>query len=225
VGVKSGTNLTIKIPIKEDPIKTIDVFSSYEMAIDQNTFLITAPMQGMVLYPLHPGEGVVITYLADSAVFETNAISGERLKKGELNYLTMKCDGYVVRNQRRNDFRVDSAIETTISKAMASNPSMADPESAPVKCLINNISAGGAAVYSDEHPEVGAPIHVSLPPQILGEKKTLMAQVHWVRRVENKDIIFKNHMGVRFLFSYPVDREELRKFVWEQQREQLRKRD
>jgi c-di-GMP-binding flagellar brake protein YcgR len=213
--------LTIKIPIKEDPIKTIDVFSGYELAIDRNTFLITAPMQGMILYPLHPREHVVITYLADSAVFETHAITGERMKKGDLNYLVMHCDGYVVRNQRRNDFRVDTAIETYMFRALETNPSLAEEE--PIKSLVSNLSAGGAAVYTDERPDVGDPIHLNLPPAIFGNEKTLMAQVHWVRRLSG-DYMFKHHIGVRFLFSSPVDREDLRKYVWEFQRELIRGR-
>jgi c-di-GMP-binding flagellar brake protein YcgR len=223
VGLKSGTNLTIKIPVKEDPMKTVDVFSSYELAIDQNTFLITAPMQGMLLYPLPSDMSVVITYLADSAVFETQAFSGERLKKGDLSYLTMKCDGYVIRNQRRNDFRVGTIMETVLFDSLDSNPSMPENESA-AKALINNLSAGGAAIFSDKRPDIGSPIHVAMPPMIFGKEKILMAQVHWVHRIENDFILYKNHMGVRFLFSCPTDREDLRRFVWEYQKEQMKER-
>ena len=223
IDITPGTNLTVRIPSAEDPAKMIDVFSSYELTIDENTFLVTAPMKGTLLYPIRSGERVEVAYVTNKAAFECPAIVGDRLKKGNLNFLTMHCDGHIKRNQRRGDFRVDIFLETTTLKALKANPTLVLPDAQPVKCLINNLSAGGAAVYTNEQAEVGEAIHINMPAMIFGEQKKLMAQVHWVRRTNIEDVVYKYYMGIRFIFNNPVDKEELIKFTLEHQRQQLRK--
>lgn len=193
------------------------------MTIDDTSFLVTAPMQGSLLYPITPGERIIVTYINGPAVYESDAIAGERLKKGDLNYLTMKCAGYVKRNQRRNDFRIDILVDIATVKAFPQNPSLVLPGAEKQKGLINNLSAGGAAFYSDDEFQVGDPIHMNLPPLVFGESKTIAAQIHWQRKVDNKDIPFKYYTGARFLFTNTTDKEGLIKFTLEQQRKQLKK--
>lgn len=193
------------------------------MTISDTSFLVTAPMQGSLLYPINPGERVIITYINGPAAFESEAIAGERLKKGDLNYLSMTCSGYVKRNQRRNDFRVDVLIDITTVRAFPANPSLPLPDAEKQKCLINNLSAGGSAFFTNEELSVGEPIHVNIPALVYGTPKTLAAQIHWQRRTENRDLAYKFYTGSRFLFTNTLDKEDLIKFTLEQQRKQLKK--
>lgn len=193
------------------------------MTIDNTSFLVTAPMQGSLLYPITPGERVVITYINGPAAYESDAIAGERLKKGDLTYLAMKCAGYVKRNQRRNDFRIDVLIDITTVKAFPQNPSLVLPDAEKQKGLINNLSAGGAAFYTNDELTVGDPIHMNFPSLVFGDSKTIAAQIHWQRKVDNKDIPYKFYTGARFLFTNMTDKESLIKFTLEQQRKQLKK--
>ena len=193
------------------------------MAIGGDAFVVTAPMLGTELYPLHKGEQVKVAYVTDKAFFETDAVVEERLKKGDLNYLKMTCASMVRRNQRRNDFRTDILLDVTILQCNPENLSKPLTGATPQKCLINNISAGGAAIYMPEEVDVGGIVLVTLPPEVFGEPKGLLSQVHRVRRNENNDVAYKFNMGVRFLFENIKDKEQIVKFAMELQRKQMRK--
>ncbi|MCL2083877.1 MAG: PilZ domain-containing protein [Oscillospiraceae bacterium] len=222
-GLKLGTRLTLAVPGKPPNNAEVSLYSTFELAIDSDNFLISAPMLGAMIYPLSRGDAVVVRYLTPSAFFEADAVVTDRLRKGELQYVKLNSPSPVRRNQRRNDYRVDLILETFVMEPLENNPMKIIKGAERHKAVIRNLSGGGAALYSSFGTEQGKFLHVVMPPDVMGSETILVSQVHWVRKPET-DSPYAHHIGVRFIFESAGHKESLIRYTFEQQRKQLKRR-
>ncbi|MCL1819293.1 MAG: flagellar brake protein [Oscillospiraceae bacterium] len=220
IELPTGTPLAVIVKLKAEEDKTIILRSVFESVIDDENFLISAPMRGTLLYPLAFDDEVKIEFMekGSGAYYETKAFAGERVAKDKLDFLEMRFGGYFTRFQRRSDFRVDVNIETSFEVQIKNSE-----EYVAHDCLINNLSAGGVAMLTGERPEIGDMIQLLMPSEIFGLDKKLTAQINWVRRNNDPDIPYPYYIGAMFHFTNSVDKDDLIKYALKQQREQRRR--
>ncbi len=210
----------MQVPSSKANGMELTLFSSYEIGITREQFLVTAPMYGGELYPLHKDEVVTVAYVTEKAFFQIDAVVLERLRKGDLQFIRLQCISGVKRNQRRNDFRVDVLIETTLYPCLQDDPKKIDQTAAPMRGLINNLSGGGAALYINGDTEAGNYVALTLPPEVLGKETLMTAQVHWVREPDTK-VVYKHYIGAHFIYEVAGEKETLIRYTFEQQRKQI----
>lgn len=219
--VKTGTRLTLEVISSTG--ERVTLYSNYEESIGEDEYVITAPMVSGGIYPLQKGESAKVAYFADGAHYESDAAVGERVTKGGLKYLQMYCAGFVTRVQRRGDFRVKILLEAGILAGDGGGKSIPDKDAKPVTAVINDLSAGGAAMYIPVEIPKGTVVVAKLPEEMFGEPKDMLSEVQWVRRSDNKHAPYKFYMGIRFIFEHAREKEILVRYTLGQQRKQMGK--
>ena len=201
----------------------ITLYSSFEAPVNDDVFLIAAPMLRSEVYPIGNGERVKIIYFDASASFESDAVVGERVRKDGLNYIQMICASGVIRKQRRSDFRISVLLDAEVLLCDPNNALAPVPGAVPKKGIINDVSAGGAAMYIDEDIPKGSIVLTTLPADVYGHPKEMLSEVQWVRLPDSPDAPMKFYMGVRFIFESDKDKEALVRYTIEQQRKRMGK--
>ena len=221
--LKGGTHITMLAPALPPQRGKIMIASTYELPISLKSFLITAPVQNGVYYPLAVGDRVVVQFVVDSAFYETDAAVRERLSNGQKQFLRMSSESMTRRNQRRSDFRVDLLLESFVMPPTRPDPTQISMSAPRHFALIRNLSGGGAAMYSNVETEAGQYLHLNMPDEVIKFGRVIASQVHWVRKPEH-DAKFQHYIGVRFIHDNMSDKEELIKYVFEKQFQQLRQK-
>jgi c-di-GMP-binding flagellar brake protein YcgR len=220
--ITPGTRLTIQVSALNG--EKVNLFSTYETAENHDSFLITAPTLGTDMYPLHKKERVLVMFVTRSAFFESDAEVDERVMSEGLGFLRLKCVGAIRRNQRRGDFRVDVLLYSSIYRTEESDPTKKLGGAPPISALVTNLSGGGAAVYTEEEIEEGKFVQLTMPDEVFGGPRTIIAQLHWSRKPDpGKPAPYKNFIGLRFIFASIAEKEQLVKYTFEQQRKQIKR--
>lgn len=130
--------------------------------------------------------------------------------------ITLENAAHISTKQRRSDSRVDTTIETKVSKLqMLGQEEVALPENKHLPVTLFNISAGGMLVYSPLKLPSNVRLTLTLPIQ------NLEVKVQVIRVIPNSEGM---KYGCKFVEISEDDRMAIRQFVFKEQMEQRRKK-
>lgn len=148
-------------------------------------------------------------------------VKGERTFEADVlsclsDRITLENAAHISTKQRRSDSRVDTTIETKVSKLqMIGQEEVALPENKYLPITLFNISAGGILVYSPLKLPPNVRLTLTLPIQ------NLEVKVQVIRVIPNSEGM---KYGCKFVEISEDDRMAIRQFVFKEQMEQRRKK-
>ncbi|MDR0271796.1 MAG: PilZ domain-containing protein [Clostridiales bacterium] len=211
--LKSGARVQIQRPV-DGPAGGF--MCKIEVLIpEKRQVLVHAPVERNRLVELKIGGNLMLRLLTDNAIynFKATMVAYAEIDGFDVVRLSIDDDGEKV--QRRSAFRFNCAIPVTFS-AIYSSGQQAEREEG----VATDLSAGGAKIFTDKSLHTGYLLNISIP---LGEG--LVVAFGDVRtRTELPDgSKFAYQYGVRFSMMPESDQEQIIKFMYKNQREELKK--
>jgi len=213
--MESGRRIQIQQPgdaINEGFMCKIEVF------IDEtNEVLIHAPVSRGRLVDLPKFVSYALQVHADNAIYRFRAKVVEYLKLDGFDMVKFKVLDEGEKTQRRDAFRFDCAIAVEFS-IIHDNGEQSETEHG----LIIDISAGGIKMFSDIDMDEGALLNVQL--QLGKEFIVAFGDVRTKMRIpKTKKSRYLFQYGVRFSMMPEGDKERIIRFIYQEQRDQLKK--
>ena len=211
--IKSGLRVQIQQP-GDGP--NDGYMCKVEVALPEaKEILVHAPVSRGRLVDLPKGVRYSLRLLTDNAIFKYNAAM--------LGYTDV--DGFDVvkfhiidggeKVQRREAFRFNCALPVTYSIIFSSGE-QSDWEEG----LVRDLSAGGVKMYSQKKLQLQDLLNISLQ---LGEDLVVAFGDVRTKRELGKDSKFAYQYGVRFAMMPESDKERIIRYMYKEQREQLKK--
>ena len=201
----------IKI-LKENINGEIEEYASKVESIDKDDlFLIHTPIRKSELIIFPNGTEFAVTYLVEKkgmVKFDAEVI--EKVREGNMIFTRIKRTGDIVENQRRQFFRIESNFDVSLKKQ--------DSEEIEQTSSVD-ISAGGIKVYTDQKVELGDIIDTTF--LLDGVKMYIETKV--VKRVRKDNSRNRWEISLEFLNLSEKEREHIIRFVFEKEREMIKK--
>ncbi|MDR1669929.1 MAG: flagellar brake protein [Oscillospiraceae bacterium] len=215
-----GMKLDVFVEPEKEGGERVKLLATLEGFTEGTRLLITAPMQGMMIYPLQINQKLDLQCYVKSAIISFEGVVLQRLNKGSLSYVLLNRVGEFKRTQRRQDFRLECLLDGRIVYTDAESG-----ETVKMPVIVSDISGGGTSVVSKTRFNTGDRLTVQLP---IGDKMANITYQCEVRRCfEDHDSVLpmKYHVGLRFLFKDEREKDFLisRIFVMERERRKLNK--
>ncbi len=214
----AGMKLDVFVEPKKEGEERIKLVASLEGFADGTRMLITAPMQGMIPYPLETNQNIALQCYVRSAIINFDAAVLRRITKENMSYLLLDRVGEFKRTQRRQDFRLDCLLDGRLEYTE-------DGKIKKMPVVVNDISGGGTSILSKVEFPLEEKVVVHLP---IGDKlanHTYMCEVRRCFEEKNSVLPMRYHVGLRFLFKDEKEKDHLisRIFVMERERRKMSK--
>jgi len=197
----------------------LELSSSYESAVSEDSFLIAAPIYRSALFRLHNGESITVTYFDAAANYEVDIAVDDAVKQDGLDYyrVTMLTD--IMRSQRREDFRLFVSIEGVAHLCDEHGEPL--PHKAPLTFETLDLSGGGVAVWTNDEVGRGDYVMLTLPVGENGAVTNVLGSVCWVR-ISDSLSIYRRLVGVRFLHRSLPEKERVVRYIFQTQQQRLK---
>ena len=200
-------------------IKTGSYAGKYHSRIEdlsENTITIGAPFHHGAIVPVNPGQNLLITAIAESALYNFSSLILEK-KQEPLPVLIVTKPESMQKVQRRSFFRVKADIPISYRVL----PNLTAPSFGEFKQTKSiDISGGGVLLLTDEPfgKETILELKIDLPKH---SSISAVARVVFLKDTQRPDK--KKEIATEFVIIEESDREKIVKFIFEKQREDRKK--
>jgi c-di-GMP-binding flagellar brake protein YcgR len=209
--MKQGTRVEVKSFGDSSPYIT-----TVESVIEKNNCVLLDIMRtGGVEVRLSSGKPYVLRFFSDRGVFKFTCVMRGYIKKGHFDYMLFNAADDGEKIQRRQAFRFNCGIPVSFSIIYSSGQQAGREDG-----LISDLSAGGAKIFTNKNLHTGYLLNISIP---LGEG--LVVAFGDVRTKTELPSQSKYHFqyGIRFAMMPESDQEQIIRFMYKMQREELKK--
>lgn len=201
---------------------------------DEDIIHISAPIIQKKIVLLRTGREYHLSFYTEKGLFQCKCISlGEHYKDNKTVVIKVKLTSNITKLQRRQYYRLECVHDvkyrllTENDEKVLKNGDKIEQNNENIehnwiKGAIIDISGGGARLNSEIRHQVGDKIKISLDLVISGKLRQmeLDAEVLACERVENRNDLFEHR--IRFSNISKKDREDLIKYIFEQDRIRLK---
>jgi len=192
-------------------------YSMVQDIVSQDEIIITMPMLEGVQIILEPEQEIEIDFFREEGCYSFKARVDERFKTDGLNLVKVSRISPVNRLQRRNYYRLK--ITLPIYVRILTNDPDKEPDSW-LEAYTLNLSGGGAKISVNRSIDKGTLIECLL--RIKDQDLILRGEVLRCQLAQD-DVISRYEIGIFFKDITEYQRDEIIKFIFEQQRK-LRKK-
>lgn len=225
--VKIGTRLELEI-INREGLKIGLTYISQLLEISNSeSIIISCPIYESKYVFIALGTNVRIAFFNEriSSLFFFTGVISHKENKDHILLLHININSELQKLQRRNYFRFDCnlAARYRIIPELKSTETTAENSVLPEfkTALTRNLSGSGASIVVEEAPIKGSSVEVDI---FLSEKLPVKAKCKIVRITEIPARKGKNYeVGLYFLELSKKDQDDVVKFIFERQREVLKK--
>jgi hypothetical protein len=212
--IKSGTKLQLALdaPVGKEP--DFNMVCTFNKALDESAFLISAPMQGGKRLVLDENQKLLIRYNQGSESMILAGYADDVVKDGIRSYWKIRRVSEQRQFFQRADERLKVALKVDYYQDTwpQNEEGTIDPESG----MSLDISAGGAAIYLNRRFEVGEIITMTLPRiGTAPEGKAIpgiVAAVCWQREAP-KGSLYHDICGLQFRLGDGPERKRVQAYV------------
>jgi len=194
----------------------VSQFESYDEI--NNMMEIHVPFSKGMIYTVQPGILANVIFLKDNDTYMFKAEIIDRKKTEPIPMLYVKPVSPIEKIERRSFFRMESKLPVlyhVVEPAEANN----DEEVPLKKCHTRDISGGGVCLVTDEAYAAGTKIHAYL--KLDREIGFVGTVVRATQTRERGKIVYE--IGIEFKQIENRDREKIISYIFEKQRERIRK--
>ena len=206
--IASGTKLDLQL-IGLEHGKKLYLKSTFEKNVDEDCFLISAPIHKEEYVIFEPLAKLVIRYVQGNIIRILTGCVDEHIKIGVRNYWKIHMLSEERQFVKRSHERTNISLRISFNKAnILSN----DPyKKEKMYAIGKDISYGGIALKINDLLETNDVIEINLP--LVGRMKiTQKAQTRWITATE-KDKSFSYLAGFRFVFTTAEEKENMKAYV------------
>lgn len=212
--ITKGAKLQMALAPDVGDAFTFNMVSTFAEAVDESSFLISAPMEGTK--PMQPDE--IQKYLVKIPMGNEDVIISaycdDLVKKGVRHYWKMRRVSESRQYYQRADERFKASLKCNYYQSTwALNY---EGKITPEEAMTMDLSAGGAALFLNYHYDVGEIIQVNLPRVGIDPRgaaiDNVICSICWYRDVP-KGSQYRFCCGVQFRFANEQEREQIRQYI------------
>ena len=212
--IRAGSKLSVAldVPVGKEP--DFNMLSSFNKSLDESCFLISIPMKGGKPMEMDEAQKLLIRYTQGTENYIIAGYVDDVVKEGIRKFWKIRR----VVEQRTFFQRRDERAKVALPVKFIQDtwPRNIDGEIVPEEGLTLDISAGGAAVYSNRRFEVGEILMLDLPnigASSLGKGiSDVVCAVCWNRETP-KGSQFRMLCGLQYHFADGPDRKKMEDYV------------
>lgn len=207
------------------------LYTSKILEINEDGIVCAMPISERRMVPLDSGERYEVYFYVRKSIYRADCSVIMRKKVESMYAVVIKPDTELKKFQRREYFRlqcttgvvVRQMTEEEVQYYIREGYFPPKFESEEDKCIIIDISGGGVRIFSKNTYEKGTNLAVTFPITVSGQNKLMKLVGNVVLSVPspNDKTIYDNR--VQFISIDKADRDDIIKFIFEQQRSSMRK--
>lgn len=243
--IQIGDKLDLVQVEKEEGKEKKQYTSQFLDFIEADKAKIAMPMENLRMIPLTVGDKYELSFHTSSGLFQCQCEIAERYKEGNIYILVVQFTSALEKCQRRQFYRLESIIdaryrsfsdeEERLLIKLKNNDFIS--ETARTACekalekvqgnwqdaTITNISGGGVRFNSKQEISKNGKLYMNIPIQLNGEEllMELKARIVATAPVFNRTGLYETR--VEFIEIPLDDRENIVKYVFEQERRKIKK--
>ncbi|MCL2355681.1 MAG: PilZ domain-containing protein [Defluviitaleaceae bacterium] len=211
--LKSGARVQIQRP---DDGPNGGFVCKIELLIpDSREILVHAPVSQHKVVDLQNAGPLTLRLLTDNAIYVFNATFLAKTDVDGFDVVRLRIDSDGEKIQQRSAFRFNCAIPITFT-VIYSSGQQAEREVG----MISDLSAGGAKIFTDKSMQSGYLLNVSIQ---LGEEFVVAFGDVRSKTEMPEGSKFAYQYGVRFAMMPETDQEQIIRYMYKVQREELKK--
>ncbi|MCL1807315.1 MAG: flagellar brake protein [Oscillospiraceae bacterium] len=215
--ITAGIKLNVFVPSESEPGGRVKLASSVEGFGDNKRFLITAPTQGTVRYPLSLQQEVHLECNLANAIIDFTGVVLQRIEKGSLAYILLEQTSEFKRTQRRQDFRLECMKDGKLEYT--------DPEDGLTKRIriaVSDVSGGGTSIRGPVAFAIGTQAVIHIAFSDADDVHTYECEVRRCFEVQDSVAAMKYNIGLQFHFKSTREKEDLVARVFKMERDRRR---
>lgn len=211
-----SVNIGDRIEIKVKGQKKGKIYVSQVLdKFNENKYLISGPIQKSAFIPIHESDVIMVKYFKEGkGRFIFDAIVNKRIID-KVYKLEIERISNIKRLQERNYYRLPIKLKVIKNHKLEENGYSHEVEE---ECLTADLSGGGLKLLCCYRHEIGDEVICNFKE---GLELTVIGEVIRVEEVENTE--YKYAVGIKFTSLTEEAREQIIKFIFEEQRK-LRKK-
>lgn len=243
--IRIGDKLDLVQVEKEEGEKKKQYTSQFLDFIEDDKAKIAMPMENLRVIPLAVGDKYAMSFHTVSGLFQCQCEIVDRYKEGNVYILVVQFTSALERCQRRQFYRLESIIDsryrvfsdeeeklliklknnafTSEAVRNACEKALEKVQDSWQDATITNISGGGVRFNSKQELPKEGKIYMNIPLQLNGEDllMELKARIVATAPVFNRTGLYETR--VEFVEIPLDDREDIVKYVFEQERRKIKK--
>lgn len=202
-------------------------YASQILDFNDDGIVCAMPIYEGHIIPLQEGKRFEGYFYSDNKIYKASCSVKSRGKEGTLHIVVVSLDSALIRVQRREYFRLSCIMPATIRcvTEITANGDIvySDNTDEEKKCTIVDISGGGIRAFSKEKYEKGAVVSLNFTLTFKdgSKSKNIIGKIIDSFKNSNDETLFDNRL--QFIDISESDRDEIVKYVFEQQRNILKK--
>lgn len=225
--VEIGDKISVLYETKNG--ENIVLVSNVLHAPNENKITITMPIYKAKVFSVSRGERLRIKYSKkDAGIYEFNALVVKKIKDGTILGIELLRISEMTKSQRREFYRltvikdvelIEDNPDQEVKYIDEANQIMEDPEEISYKGILKDISGGGMRIITNEQLELGLNVKSSFAL----DKKVIDVKGIIVRSIVFDKVVHQFDIGVEFQELSERSRSEIVSFVFQRQRNIIRK--
>ncbi len=201
-----------RIQISRKIMKNEEYFKSQILDIlDEKTLLISGPIKKSELILIHTGDLINIYYTVENKGVYSYTAKVLSRKNSPIYSLKIERVSDIKRNQQREHFRLFLGVDVKKTHEVAEGINIIEYEE---ECETKDISGGGMRLYCNYEHKLNDKVRCNFKI----ENHNIEVYAH-VKRIEEIDSFnYKYSIGIAFIDIKEDDRDEIIKYIFEQQR-------
>ncbi len=219
--IKTGTKLELEVFNQHNEKIDIKFVSQFEAVIDENEFIIAAPISEGKIYPIRKGWKLNIYFLEKDSLYRMEAEVTARRTIRNIAYLTVAKNSELVKVQRRQFFRFECSLPVLYRVADMKPDEKGKEEEDFIKTITRDLSGGGISLLLKEKIEVGLLLKCEL---WLTDAKKIQFSGEVVRCSKSDfNANYGYEAGIRFCEIDYHDKENIIKYIFSEQRKLIKR--
>ena len=222
----SRVEMVFKNRLKDDDSTT--EYISQILDFSDDGIICAMPIYEGHIVPLQNGKRFEGYFYSDNKIYKASCSVRSRGKQDNLHVVEIGLESKPVKVQRREYFRLTCSIPATIRCVTVIDESKdsfkdSDFSKEEIKCTIVDISGGGIKAYSKQMLEKGSVVLLNFTLEFNNgnKEKSIIGKVVDSFKNTNDESVFDNRF--QFIDVSKSDRDEIVKYIFEQQRNILKK--
>ncbi len=219
--IKTGTKLELEAFNTLNEKIDIKFVSQFETAVNEDEFIIAAPIIEGNVYPIRKGWKLNLYFLVKDNLYRIEAeVTGRKTIKN-IAYLSAIKIGEIERVQRRQFFRFECSLPVRY-RVMDMEPDKNSPEETEfIKTITKDLSGGGVSLLLKERMEAGLLLECEL---WLTDTDKISFKGKVVRCSESEvNANYAYEAGIQFYDIDYQDKEKIIKHIFTEQRKLIKK--
>lgn len=197
---------------------------------DENGIVCAMPIYEGHIVPLQEGKRLDTYFYVGTKIYKATCTVRKRGKEENVHTVTLSVDSSIVKVQRREYYRLSCLMTVNVlpitenqADKFVVEHTMPDITQEKDTCTMTDISGGGARILTENVYEKGSYVLLEINLHIQNEDKlkTIVGKIVATNKNANNDLLYDVRM--QYYNINDNDRNDVIKYVFEQQRNQLKK--